>query len=325
MPALLNSTSYRFIYGGGAEYNAYVNGRKIFPNLSNISYVRSYSSDLVWDTDSSSYKSPVTITINPTPSDATVVLTANGFTQSGNSITVGAGTNVTYTVSKTGYNTETSTISYTTNQNISVNLSVQQLTLTVNPTPADSTVTFSAGNYSSQSGNSITVPYGTLVNYTASRTGLNSVTGSETITSNVTRNAILTYSITLHCDGTEWDEHDSYTILGNKVNLLYKWRYPQFRIYVNNVKVLDNVKPNNTFNIQGVLPGNAYNITQTRKYVDWNNNSSIKWATEQFSSGTLPSPNGLTITVDITTDHDGGSAMSTQYANQASYDVYITT
>ncbi len=46
----------------------------------------------------------VTLTINPTPSDATVTLTAQGFTQQGNSITVVKGVDVSYSVSATDYN-----------------------------------------------------------------------------------------------------------------------------------------------------------------------------------------------------------------------------
>lgn len=46
-----------------------------------------------------------TLTLNPTPNDATVVLTAPGYTQSGNTITVEDGTVVNYSVSKEGYYT----------------------------------------------------------------------------------------------------------------------------------------------------------------------------------------------------------------------------
>lgn len=44
-----------------------------------------------------------TLTISPTPSDATVILTALGYTQQGNSITVLYNTTVTYSASKEGY------------------------------------------------------------------------------------------------------------------------------------------------------------------------------------------------------------------------------
>ncbi len=51
----------------------------------------------------------VTLTINPTPSDATVTLTAQGFSQNGNSITVIKGTEVSYSVSAPDYITKEGT------------------------------------------------------------------------------------------------------------------------------------------------------------------------------------------------------------------------
>lgn len=50
-----------------------------------------------------------TFTISPTPSTATVTLTASGYTQSGNSITVPNGTTVSWSVSASGYTTQTGT------------------------------------------------------------------------------------------------------------------------------------------------------------------------------------------------------------------------
>ena len=50
-----------------------------------------------------------TFTINPTPSDATVTLTASGYTQNGNSITVANGTTVSWSVSASGYTEQTGT------------------------------------------------------------------------------------------------------------------------------------------------------------------------------------------------------------------------
>lgn len=67
----------------------------------------------------------VTFTINPTPSNATVKLTASGYTQSGNSITVLSGTKVNYTVSASGYTSKSGskTVSYT--QSLGVTLSAE--------------------------------------------------------------------------------------------------------------------------------------------------------------------------------------------------------
>lgn len=78
-------------------------------------------------TEPSSEPTPTqyTLTINPNPVDATVVLTAAGFTQVGNSITVDAGTTVAYTVSKTGYVTATDSIVVNGDRSCSVNLKEQ--------------------------------------------------------------------------------------------------------------------------------------------------------------------------------------------------------
>lgn len=62
-----------------------------------------------------------TLTINPTPADATVTFSTG--TVSGNSCTVTDGTSVTYTVSKTGYATQTATVTVTADQTINVTLS----------------------------------------------------------------------------------------------------------------------------------------------------------------------------------------------------------
>lgn len=67
----------------------------------------------------------VVLTINPTPAESTVVLTATGYTQTDNSISVEEGTTVHYSVSKNGYTTkeedvvvnETSTIQVILAQN----------------------------------------------------------------------------------------------------------------------------------------------------------------------------------------------------------------
>ena len=66
-----------------------------------------------------------TFTINPSPSDATVTLTANGYTQSGNSITVASGTTVTWKVSKNGYTSQNGTqvVNSTSSKNVTLSAS----------------------------------------------------------------------------------------------------------------------------------------------------------------------------------------------------------
>lgn len=96
----------------------------------NFTFTRDATKDLKWDEATSSYIAALpecTLTITPTPSDADVVLTASGFTQSGNSITVEEGTEVTYTVSKSGYITKSGTVAPTSDTIITVAL--EEITL----------------------------------------------------------------------------------------------------------------------------------------------------------------------------------------------------
>lgn len=90
-----------------------------------LTFIRNPDGDKVWDDASGTYvigAPRYAFTINPIPSDATVVLSASGFSQSGNSITVEEGTEVTYTVSKAGYDTESGTVTLTSNTVITVTL-----------------------------------------------------------------------------------------------------------------------------------------------------------------------------------------------------------
>lgn len=88
--------------------------------------------------------STVTFTLIPDPADATVVLTAAGYTQVGNSISVAPGTTITYTVSKEGYETQTGTQVCTINSSFNCTLS-GKYTITINPIPSDAIVTMSVG------------------------------------------------------------------------------------------------------------------------------------------------------------------------------------
>lgn len=63
-----------------------------------------------------------TLTINPTPSDATVTLTADGYEQSGNTITVKQGVEVSWKVEKNGYQTKQGTWMATQNETMTVTL-----------------------------------------------------------------------------------------------------------------------------------------------------------------------------------------------------------
>lgn len=126
---------------------------------------------------------PATLTIDPTPSDATVTFNTQGQV-SGNSITVPEGTNVSYTVSKNGLNTENNSITVNSNTTLPVILTA---TFTINPTPSNLTVVLTAPGYS-QSENSITVPVNTMVNYSVIKNSYEKISKTINLNANVTKN-----------------------------------------------------------------------------------------------------------------------------------------
>ena len=157
----------------------------------------------------------VTFTINPTPNNATVVLTAAGYTQSGNSITVDKGTTVSYTVSAQHYTTVTNSATVTGNQTLNVSLQSTLVTLTINPTPSNAAVILTSSGYT-QSGNSITVDKGTSVSYTVSASGYDTVINSMTVNSSQTLSVSLERSlVTLTINPTPSNATVSLTVDGH--------------------------------------------------------------------------------------------------------------
>jgi hypothetical protein len=126
----------------------------------------------------------VTLTIVPTPADATVVLEADGYTQEGNSITVPSGTEVSWSVSATGYATQSEVLPLTSDTTKNVELTKLNCTISINPNPSDATVVLTADGYT-QEGNSITVPYNTTITYEVSATGY--ITKSASVVANETK------------------------------------------------------------------------------------------------------------------------------------------
>lgn len=124
-----------------------------------------------------------TVCIEPTPSDANVYI--NGVKQ--NCITKGAGAVATYDVMKSGYIPQSGTININANKTISVVLEVQPekpieyYTLTINPTPTDALVVLNGVEQ-----NTITVEKGTVVEWSVSKLGYFSRSGSQRITEDVT-------------------------------------------------------------------------------------------------------------------------------------------
>lgn len=119
----------------------------------------------------------VTITINPTPAEAVVRI--NGSEQK--SIEVVKGSQVSYEVSAEGYSPESGSVMADQTKTVDVTLNKIQVTVTINPTPADATVMIGG-----EQKNSTTVDYGTEVSYEVSKEGYISKSGSVNATSDQT-------------------------------------------------------------------------------------------------------------------------------------------
>lgn len=113
----------------------------------------------------------------------TVTITAPGYTQgAGNYIDVPLGTPVTYTVTKTDYETEgptTVTVTGPAVKRVQIT-NLPMWTFTIVPTPADSTVSMASGSRTSNTG-TISVPQGSTVTYSISHTGMDSYSSSRLI------------------------------------------------------------------------------------------------------------------------------------------------
>lgn len=145
-------------------------GTYVTYTVSKLGYVSSSDTVFVDDTDIEVDveidKALYTITIVPAPQDSTVVITADGYTQVDNSITVEYGVLVSYTVSHEGYYTKSSSLTAFSDKVINVNLKPDTTifyTITIEPYPNIATVQLIAPGFT-QVGNSITVPSHTLVN-----------------------------------------------------------------------------------------------------------------------------------------------------------------
>lgn len=123
------------------------------------------------------------LTINATPNDASISLQATKYTQVDNYIEVHYGTQVTWTVSKTEYITQTNTITVTEDTTLNITLAPVLYTFSLSPTPTDATVTLTSSDPSYiQSGNSIAVPKNTVVTWKVEKPHYISQTNTVTVT-----------------------------------------------------------------------------------------------------------------------------------------------
>lgn len=150
---------------------------------------KTFSNDLFYGYYGRGYKRLIVIT----PSyvmDPTITITATGYTQISNSITVLEGTSVSYTVSAVGYQTVSDTITVNDNQELRVSMEELMVTLTVNATPSGATVTLISEGYE-QSGNTITVQQGKSVGCSVVLDGYTTYEFSITLMENKTINVPL--------------------------------------------------------------------------------------------------------------------------------------
>ena len=126
----------------------------------------------------------VTFTINPVPANATVELTADGYEQEGNSITVLAETKVHWKVYKSGYLPESDYVVVEYDDSLTVDLD-PAATLTFIPHPSDAYVYLTAEGYG-QYGNKISVPVNTTVYWTITKPGYETKYGQEVMSADKT-------------------------------------------------------------------------------------------------------------------------------------------
>lgn len=162
----------------------------------------------------------ITLTIVPNPSDATVVLTADGETQSGNSITVYYGKTVSCTVSKYGYVTKTENITPTDNESYPISL-VNQYTFTITPDPSDATVTLTANPGSTQVGNSILVDPGGTVSWSVSKSAYVSQSGSQTVNANTTVSKTLSCALPVNMTAPSATNRTQVAAVSGAQNTIY--------------------------------------------------------------------------------------------------------
>lgn len=123
-----------------------------------------------------------TYTIVPLPADATVVINE----QQRSSITADYGTIITWTVSRTGYATQTGSFTLTEDRTDTIGLIANQYTLTINPTPNDATVVINGVER-----RSYTEDYGTAAVWSVSKVGYVTQSNIDILTSDTTRNITL--------------------------------------------------------------------------------------------------------------------------------------
>lgn len=202
------------------------------------------------------------VTVNTTPSNASIVLECPGRTQVDNTMEVIYGDKVTYTVSASDYVTQSSTITVTDNTTLNINLQPILYLFSINPVPAASTVTLTAPGYT-QVNNYILVPKNTNVSWSVSNEHYITQSGTKLITGEDSLDVTLlpeNYTITINptpSDATVYINGAQRTTATFVYNTLIEWSVAKYGYITQTGKF--NIDQNTTLNID--LPIRYYNFT----------------------------------------------------------------
>lgn len=158
-------------------------------------------------------KYTVTVITSPSSATCTLTYTENGVTRtvSGKTISVAPDTVVNYSVSYTGYDTQSGSWIITTPETkyVTLNASTYTLTVSTSPSSATCTLTYNGTSYTQKTLSGL--PYGATVSYSVSYSGYNSQSGSWTITGDTTKSISLSQE-------TYWYEIRVKDHNGNSIN-----------------------------------------------------------------------------------------------------------
>ena len=125
----------------------------------------------------------VELTFNITPDDANAIINVTSpetAVVSGNVVNVNAGETVEYTITADGYDDKSGSEKVDSDKSIDIELTKKQVTLTITTTPEEATVKFNKGEIDPDK--SITVDYGTDVEYAVSCEGYTEITNNQIVT-----------------------------------------------------------------------------------------------------------------------------------------------
>ena len=211
-----------------------------------------------------------TYTINPTPAASVVTLSAPGYTQSGNAITVPSGTSVSWTVESLGYTKQEGieTITQNNSKDVALVNDTEYHIVTIKRTPSDAKVAFtpSGGTKISSNDNAIVMTAGTRLYYGVSKDGytpkgesLADSTGDKNIT--VELDPVPLVTVDKDLDLTTEAQYR----LGYFITNLGSWSgyYSNFAFYQ------VPVQPGQRYKVCTVTGQNAWPVNYATETVDW--------------------------------------------------------